>query len=146
MKALSDSIFQLTLTLQTDILYLSRREYDKHKKNKYSLINEKIDGINQSFMAIHQASLMKSAIYCLQGELKAMALVLQEYERFIEGTIVNNAEMLSSCDANEKRKIERTWKRRAELQLDVGNVVKQLQNPAPVLYIENKGEKTNEGI
>lgn len=139
-KALSDAAFQLTLTLQTDIQYLAHKEYDKSKKNKYNLINEKIDSINRAFMAIHQATIMKSAVYCLQGEVKAMAAVLQEYERFIEGTIVKNAEMLSLCDASQQRKVEGTWKKRAALRLEVGNVVKQLQNPAPVLYIENKGE------
>ena len=146
LKALSDAVFQLTLTLQTDILYLARKEYDKNKKYKYNMINEKIDSINRSFMAIHQATVMKSAIYCMQGEIKAMAAVLHEYEHFIEGTIVSNAEMLSLCDANEKRKIEGTWKKRAKLQLDVGNVVKQLQNPTQVLYIENKGDERNEGF
>lgn len=139
-KTLSDSIFQLTLTLQTDISYLARKEYDSNKKQKFNLINEKIDNINRAFMAIHQATIMKSAIYCLQGEIKAMASVLQEYERFIEGTIVSNAEMLSLCDSSKERKIEGTWKRRAELHLEVGNVVKQLLNPSPILYIENKGE------
>ena len=133
LKALSDAVFQLTLTLQTDILYLARREYDHNS-------------INRAFMAIHQATVMKSAIYCLQGEIKAMASVLQEYERFIEGTIVSNAEMLSLCDASEERKLAGTWKKRAELRLEVSKVVKQLHDPAPVLYIENKGEKDNESI
>lgn len=146
LKALSDSVFQLTLTLQTDILYLARKEYDKNKKYKYNLINEKIDSINRAFMAIHQATVMKSAIYCLQGEIKAMATVLHEYERFIEGTIVRNAEMLSLCDSNEKRKVEGTWKKRAKLQLEVGKVVKQLRNPAQILYIEHRGEDTNESV
>lgn len=146
LKTLSDSIFQLTLTLQNDIRYLACREYDKNKKSKYNMINEKIDSINRAFMAIHQATVMKSAIYCLQGEINAMAAVLQEYERFIEGTIASNAEMLSLCDASEQRKIEGTWKKRAKFQLKVGDVVKQLQTPSKVLYIENKGEKMNEGI
>ncbi|MGN0423682.1 MAG: hypothetical protein ACI4FY_00050 [Acetatifactor sp.] len=139
LKALSDAIFQLTLSLQTDILYLAHKEYDRNKKQKYTLINEKIEGINRGFMAIHQATIMKTAIYCLQGEVKAMASVLQEYKRFIEGTIVSNAEMLSQCDASEQRKIEGTWKKRAELQLEVSDAVKQLMNPASVIYIENKG-------
>lgn len=139
LKALSDSIFQLTLTLQTDIRYLDSKEYDKNKKTKFSMINEKIDSINRSFMAIHQATILKSAIYCMGGELKAMATVLQEYERFIEGTIVKNAEMLFQCDASEQRKITGTWKKRAQLHLSVGNIVKQLRSPASVIYIENKG-------
>ncbi len=145
LKALSDAVFQLTLTLQTDILYLANEEYDK-EKYKYNLINEKIESINRAFMAIHQATIMKAAIYCLQGEIKAAAAVLQEYERFIEGTIAKNAKMLSQCDASEKRKIDDTWKNRAELRLEVSNVVKQLQNPVTVLYIENKGDGTNESI
>ncbi|MCF0134003.1 MAG: hypothetical protein HUJ72_09065 [Blautia sp.] len=145
-KALSDSVFQLTLTLQTDILYLARKEYDRNKKTKFNLINEKIDSINRAFMAIHQATIMKSAIYCLQGEIKAMVSVLQEYERFIMGTIVGNAEMLSLCDADEKRKLDGTWKKRAALQLEVSSVVAQLQSPDSVIYIQDKGEEINESF
>ena len=137
-KSLSDSIFQLTLNMQSDILYLENKEYDQNKKVKLNMINEKIDNINRSFMAIHQASIMKAAIYCMQGEMNSMAAVLQEYERFIKGTVIKNAEMLSLCDPDEKRKLDRTWKKRAEMQFEVGEIVKQLKDCNTVLYIESK--------
>ncbi|MGM9941453.1 MAG: hypothetical protein ACI32N_05625 [Bulleidia sp.] len=146
LKTLTDSVFQLTLTLQTDILYLARKEYAQNKKYMFNLINEKIDNINQSFLAIHQATVMKSAIYCMQGEIKAMVSVLYEYEKFIEGTIVKNASMISSCDRSEQRKIAGTWKKRAALKLEVAEVVKQLQKPSDVLYIERKEGNSNESI
>ena len=146
LKALSDAVFQLTLTLQSDIRYLSKSEYDKDKKHKFNLINEKIGNINNSFMAIHQATIMKAAIYCQQGEIKAMATVLQGYERFIKGTIVSNAEMLSLCDVNDDGTQTGTWKRRANLQLEISKVVKELQTPKEVLFIESKGEESDESI
>lgn len=118
-KALTDASFQLTLSLQTDIRYLKRKEYDLDKKNKFNLINEKISNINQSFSAIHQASILKAGIYCQQGEMKAVANVLQEYSRFIQGTIAGNAYMLSQCDMNDNGKLDGIWRSRAELQLIV---------------------------
>lgn len=126
LKALNDSIYQLTLTIQSDIKYLAGHEYDANKKNKYNLINEKIESINQSFMAIHQATIMKAGIYGRQNEMKAMASVLQEYERFISGTIVANAEMLSQCDSKDNGKSSGIWKKRAGLELGISNVVRQL--------------------
>lgn len=145
-KALSDAIFQLTLTMQTDISYLERKEYDQNKKQKYNMINEKIVNIDRSFTAIHQASLMKAAIYCYKGEIKAMTAVLQEYERFIKGTIVANAEMLSLCDSNKERMLQGVWKKRANFQLEIGNVVKQLQSQEQYIFIENRGAEENESI
>ena len=81
-KALSDSIFQMTLALQVDIAYLARKEYVRNKKSQYDLLCEKMNNINRGFMATHQASIMKAAIYCYQGEVEAMVTVLKEYERF----------------------------------------------------------------
>ena len=97
-------------------------------------------------MAIHQATMMKAAIYCQQGEIKAMAMVLQGYERFIKGTIVSNAEMLSLCDVHDDGQQTGIWKRRANFQLEISKVVKELQTPQEVLFIENKGEKSDESI
>lgn len=145
-KALSDAIFQLTLTMRTDIGYLARKEYDQNKKQKYNLINEKIANIDRSFSAIHQASIMKAAVYCYKGEIKAMLAVLQEYERFIKGTIVANAEMLSLCDSNKERTLQGAWKKRAEFQLEIGKVVKQLQAKEKYIYIEKRGTEDNESI
>ncbi len=139
-KTLTDSSFQLMLTLQSDIKYLKNKEYDANKKNKYNLIIDKMENINRSFSAIHQASILKAGIFCQQGELKAMASVLQEYSRFIEGTIVKNAYMLAQCDLNDTGKSDGVWNKRAQLQLNVSNIVKQLSTSEQVLYIESEGE------
>ncbi len=144
-KTLTDSTFQLMLTLQSDIKYLKNKEYDANKKNKYNLIVEKMDNINRSFSAIHQASILKAGIFCQQGELRAMASVLQEYSRFIEGTIVRNSYMLAQCDLNDTGKADGIWNKRAQLQLNVSNVVKQLNESEQVLYIESEG-KENESF
>lgn len=140
LKTLTDSTFQLMLQMKSDIDYLQSKKYDEDKKNKFNLLKEKMLSIEQSFMAIHQASIMKAGIYCTQGEIRAFAGVLCEYERFIKGTIVRNAEMLSQCDLRN----DGIWKKRANLELDTAQVVRKLQEPKSVLYIESKGEGKNE--
>ncbi len=99
-----------------------------------------MNNINRSFMAIHQATVTKAAIYCQQGEVQALAMVLQEYGRFIGGTVVENAEMLSQCDSRDNGKTSGIWKKRASLKLDVQNIVTTLRAPESVLYIEGKGD------
>lgn len=140
LKALTDSSFQLMLTLQSDVSYLKNKKYEKDKKNQHNLMNEKINNINQGFMAIHQASILKAGIYCQQGEMKALANVLQQYERFIKGTIVENANMLALCDINDDGTSEGTWKKREQLQFNVSKMVTQLRKPADVLYINSEGD------
>lgn len=145
-KSLSDAIFQLTLTMQSDIGYLARKEYNQNRKKKYNLINEKIVNIDCSFSAIHQASIMKAAIYCYEGEIRAMIAVLQGYERFINGMIVANAEMLSLCDSNKERIEQQAWKKRAKFKLELEEVVKQLQSKEKYIYLEDGGTTGNESI
>ena len=140
LKALTDSTFQLMLTLQSDIEYLKRKGYLKDKRNQFNLMNEKVNNINQGFMAVHQASILKAGIYCQQGEMKAVANVLQQYEKFVKGTIVENAYMLSQCDINDNGTEEGTWRKREQLQLNVSKVVSQLRKPAEVLYINCEGD------
>lgn len=132
------------LQMKSDIEYLQSGKYNEDKKNKFNLLKDKMQSIDQSFMAIHQASIMKAGIYCMQGEIKALASVLREYERFIKGTIISNAEMLSLCDYRDNGKINGVWKKRAHLELDAAQVILQLQEPQQVIYIENMGEKSNE--
>lgn len=143
-KSLTDAAFQLTLELKSDIQYLKRKEYNREKKNKYNSMNEKVAAINDAFIAIHQATIMKSAIYCQQGEIVAMLLTLAEYEQFINGTIAQNAEMLSQCTAGDTGTISGIWKTRANLRLDISNVTKMLQISDAPLYIECEGVYSNE--
>lgn len=145
LKALSDANYQLVLTMQSDIQYLARREYESDKRHKFNLMNEKINNINKAFSAIHQATLMKAAIYCQCGEINAMTSVFNEYALFIQNTIVPNAKILTQCDVNDTGKIDGTWSSRSLLLNKVTGVVEQLNCPNHELYIE-VGDKEDESI
>lgn len=146
-RALSESIFQMTLLMQSDILYLRRKEYEVHKKNRSVLIKEKMDRINQCFTIVHQASLLKAGIYCKEGELIAASIVLEEYARFINGTISSNTELLSQCDIGDKGSSFGVWRSRANLDLDVSKLTKCLKNPEKTIYIDLKdGGEGHESI
>lgn len=136
LKALSDANYQLVLTMQSDIQYLARREYESDKRHKFNLMNEKINNINKAFSAIHQATLMKAAIYFQCGEINAMTSVFNEYALFIQNTIVPNAKILTQCDVNDTGKIDGTWSSRSLLLEKVTKVVNQLNVPGDEMYIE----------
>lgn len=145
LKALSDANYQLVLTMQSDISYLKRKEYESDKRHKFNLMNEKINNINKAFSAIHQATLMKAAIYCQCGEINAMTSVFNEYALFIQNTIVPNAKILTQCDVNDTGKIDGTWSSRSLLLNKVTRIVKQLNSPNHELYIGVRG-KENESV
>ena len=145
LKALSDANYQLVLTMQSDIQYLARREYESDKRHKFNLMNEKINNINKAFSAIHQATLMKAGIYCQCGEINAMTSVFNEYALFIQNTIVPNAKILTQCDVNDTGKLDGTWSSRSLLLEKVTKVVNQLNIPGDEMYIEI-GEIKNESI
>lgn len=135
LKALSDSNYQLVLAMQSDIQYLARREYECNKRQKFNLMNEKINNINKTFFAIHQAALLKAAIYCQCGEISAMTCVFNEYAMFIRNTIVPNSKLLTQCDVNDTGKIDGTWSSRSLLLNKVTEIVEKLNNRNNELYI-----------
>lgn len=134
-KTLSDAVFQLTLGLKSDILYLADKKYNSDKKRAYDLHQEKMLSVDRAFMAIHQSALMKTSIYLQQGEVGAAMAVLEEYERFIAGTIVKNANMLSQCDSRDSGREDGIWKKRAGLQLDVKNAVQRITQARTILIL-----------
>lgn len=140
LKTLTDANYQLVLSIQSDINYLARKEYERQKKQKFNLMNQKITNINNSFLAIHRAILVKVGIYCQQGEINAMANVFNEYALFIKNTIVPNSKLLSQCDIGDTGKIDGTWGIRTKLLTNVTDVVKQLTNTNKVLCLDYKGE------
>lgn len=146
LRSLTDASFQLTLSLQSDIRYLNEKRYKQNKRNQYNLLCEKMESINQSFSVIHQASILKAGIYCQQGEIKAMANVLQEYSRFIEGTIIKNADMLAQCDPRDDGTKLGVWNRRSNLQLDTSIMMDVLSSGDKIMYIENRKDENNEGV
>ncbi|WP_273477435.1 hypothetical protein [Faecalicoccus acidiformans] len=145
LKALSDANYQLVLTMQSDISYLKRKEYESDKRHKFNLMNEKINNINKAFSAIHQATLMKAAIYCQCGEINAMTSVFNEYALFIQNTVVSNAKLLTQCDMNDTGKIDGTWSSRSLLLNKVTGIVEQLNSPGNELYI-GVGGKEDESV
>lgn len=136
LKLLTEATFQLTLKLQTDIKYLKNKEYDSQKKMRVKLITDRVSSIDQCFSIIHQASMLKAGIYCQQKEIQATCAVLEEYSRFINGIIAPNAPMLSQGDVRDNGTERGIWKKRVNLELDVSNVSKLLQNKNKNLEIE----------
>lgn len=135
LRSLAESIFQLELTMKSDIKYLVDKEYNAEKGKKTKMIDEKMSNINKSFEFIHQASLLRAAIYCEQGEMKAMTTALGEYSRFIEDTVAKNAELLALCDVGDRGEMSGIWKSRAELKLDVAEIQKQLATKEKTFYL-----------
>lgn len=135
-RSLSDATFQLTLTMQSDIKYLANKEYNNAKgKKRETLIDERMNNINQSFAFIHQATMFKAGVYCDIGELSAMSTVLDEYSHFIDGTIAGNASLLAQCDVLDNGTENGVWKSRAKLKIDVSDLTKQISNSEKVLFL-----------
>lgn len=135
LRSLAESTFQLKLTMESDIKYLVNKEYDAERGKKVKVIDEKMSNINKSFEFIHQASLLRAAIYCDQGEMKAMTVALGEYSHFIENTVAKNAELLALCDVKDEGGMSGLWKQRAELKLDVSELQKQLNAKEKTFYL-----------
>ncbi|MDP2750513.1 MAG: hypothetical protein Q8O89_06805 [Nanoarchaeota archaeon] len=135
LRALSDARFQLGLTMQSDINYLANGVYKVGKGKSVELIDSRIDNINQSFAFIHQATLLRAGIYCNEGELMAMATVLNEYSFFIESTVAKNAGLLAQCDRADTGTENGIWQSRTNLKLDVSEFYKQLNAPDKTVYL-----------
>ena len=136
LRALSDSTYQLELKMKDDITYLVNKEYDNGKaRNRVDAIQAKMNDIDMSFAIVHQTTMMKAAIYCHIGEINAMASVLDEYARLIEGTIATNASLLAQCDVRDNGLVDGIWKKRASLRLDTGELVKQIESSEKVIYL-----------
>lgn len=135
LRALSEARFQLGLTMQSDIKYLADGDYKIAKGKSVELIDKRIDSINQSFVFIHQATMLRAGIYCNEGELSAMSTVLNEYSYFIDSTIAKNAGILAQCDRTDTGTDKGVWKTRAKLKLDVSEFNKQLNAPDKTIYL-----------
>ena len=136
LRALSDATAQLDLELQEDVAYLSNGEYRKAKGKRTELIDEKMASINRCFPVLHQASVAVAAIYCEQGEVKAMASALEAYSRLIEQTVGSRAGLLAEFDASDDGTDRGVWRSRAALQLDVSALSKALSAPEKTFYLE----------
>lgn len=135
LRALTDSTFQLTITMQSDIKYLTNKEYSTAKGKRVEIIDERMKSINQSFAFIHQATMLRAGIYCSGGEMSAMAAVLNEYSYFIENTVAKNANLLAQCDMTDSGTISGVWNSRAKLSLDVADFSHKLSSPDKTIYL-----------
>lgn len=135
LRALSEATFQLVLIMQSDIKYLADSEYKICKGKSVGLIDSRMNSINQSFVFIHQAAMLRAGIYCNEGELTAMSTVLNEYSHFIDGTVAKNAGLLAQCDTTDTGTEKGVWKSRAKLKLDVSEFSKQLNAPDKTIYL-----------
>jgi hypothetical protein len=135
LRSLSESTFQLSLTMQSDIQFLRDGGYNAEKKKREELIQQRMQSIHQSFAFVHQAALLRAGIYCDQGEMAAMAAVLDEYAHFISASISQNANLLAQCDVRDTGTNAGVWRSRANLRLDVSDLAKQLRAPEKTLYL-----------
>ncbi len=141
LRSLTDASFQLIVTMQSDIKYLVDEKYNQEKGKRKQLIDERMHNINESFEFVHQAAILRAAIYCEQKEIKAMTTVLNEYSHFIETTISNNAMLLAQCDVSDSGTDQGIWQNRANLRLDVSEITKNLECKNKVLYLGRTEEE-----
>lgn len=135
LRSLAESTFQLKLTMESDIRYLSQKEYEKAKGKRKELIISHVNNINQSFAFIHQATMLRAGIYCDIGEHASMAHVLEEYSYFIDTIVAKNAGLLSQYDMNDDGTDAGLWASRSQLKLDTADLTKALSSPKKTLYI-----------
>lgn len=135
MKSFSDARFQLILKMKSDIEYLEDKKFDNEKQKRQQRIDEHMNSINQSFAIIHQATIMKAAVYCQLGENRAMSAVLDEYSGFIERVISSKAELLSQYDKNDDGSVRGVWLTRKNLKLDMFDVMDKLDAPVQEIYL-----------
>ena len=118
------------------IVDLSNGEYGKAKGKHAELIDEKMASINRCFPVLHQASVARAAIYCEQGEVKAMASALEAYSRLIGQTVGSRAGLLAEFDVSDDGTDRGVWRSGAALQLDVSALSKALSAPEKTFYLE----------
>lgn len=138
-RALSDGTQQLSITMESDIEFLTTGQYNKLRGKKTEAIQNRMDSINKAFSFIHQATLARAAIYCQQNEYLAMANVLDEYSRFIEATVVKNANLLSQCDPTDNGTEEGLWHSRSALKLNASELRKSLSSGSDEFYLSIEG-------
>ncbi len=142
-RSLSDASNQIALEMQSDIDWVHDVKANNFKgmKDREKLLGERIAAINEAFASVHQASLLRAAIYGELGEFKALARTLESYSRFINEQVVSNAGMLAECDPDDFGFEHGTWSKRAELSLNVDDVVKSLESSEQVFYLDTVVEE-----
>ena len=136
LHALTESTYQLSLKMQSDIKYLENKDYESSRGKRKSLIDEKMSSINQSFAFIHQACMLRAGIYCDQNEFAAMASVIEQYSAFIENSVKGKSQLLIECDTRDDGSENSVWKRRAEFKIDISDIAKRLNSTDKTVYLK----------
>ncbi len=136
---LSTSIFQLIEQLRSDICYLAKEEYKK-EEDPLNALDQRMQRVHQTFAYIHQATMVKAAVYCYADNLGAMATVLDEYSCFIEAVIEPNVSLLVQCDVSDSGTEKGAWKSRVNSKPKTAEIVKQLNAKEKTLYLQILGE------
>ncbi len=108
LKSISDSNSQMIQEIRTSIDFLTNAKYKK-RKDAISLIDENLSTIKQCYEIVYRSAIMKAMIYHESNEIKAMAVSLEEYGRFIDKMITPYIGLLSELDANSKLITEGPW-------------------------------------
>ena len=145
LRSLTESTFQLKLTMESNIRYLEQKEYEKAKGKRKELILDHMNKINQSFAFIHQATMLRAGIYCDVGEHASMARVLEEYSYFIDTVVARNAGLLAQYDMHDDGTATGLWAGRSQLKLDAAELSKALSDPKKTLYLGIALEESENG-
>ena len=135
LKALNDSISQMTQSFRDAIQYLLDKRYENQKKKRISLIDEKMTEINYYFIMIYKAQVLKSFVYYESNEIDAALLCYSEYGRFIKNMVIPNEALLREYDKNDIYLKDGIWEKRANSLLEMNSIVSLPHNSA-VYYLE----------
>lgn len=138
LRALADATFQVKMNMDNDIRFLVTGEYKKSTGRRKEEIDRRMQSINQAFLVIHDASLMRAGIYCNENQMPAAVNVLKEYGTFINNTIVKNARTLKECDINDEGGPDSIWDQRAKLELNTSALPRNLFTKTDTVYLSLK--------
>lgn len=137
LKALNDSISQMTQSFRDAIQYLLDKRYEDQKKKRARLIEEKMSEINYYFNMIYKAQVLKSFVYFDNNEAEAALLCYSEYGRLIENMVIPNEALLREYDKNDIYLKDGVWEKRAKSLLKVNSIISLPRNNT-VYYIGRK--------
>lgn len=125
LKSISDSNSQMIQEIRTSVDFLANAKYKK-RKDSISLIDENLSTIKQCYEIVYKSAIMKAMIYHESNEIKAMAVSLEEYGRFIDKMITPYMGLLSELDANSKLISEGPWGKISSTLIGCGSMINTL--------------------
>ena len=108
LKSINDSNSQMIQNIRSSVDFLVNSKYKK-RKDSIKLIDDNLLDIKQCYEIVYRSAIMKALIYQNCGEIKAMALSLDEYSRFISSLILPYTGVLSELDKDSKFIAKGPW-------------------------------------